>query len=298
MILAQDPLKNSSPVKLHSFSINGGSWFFTPNELLNVNDYEKLGSENSLIKNTDKSFYKEVFYGTSSTTAQGGGSASAGFLFYNKNKKYYSYRHQLNLGFIFVMDEQSLYLEKEERVRFDTLKGHVSSEMFLIDTLKRSRYEYSYQKDQYFFSIGYTTHTLQNRILSLYMGLNLVYGLNYSQLKVRNSYYESFTDQNSKSYDYAPGPNSSITKEESTKLKQGQAFLAYMPIGGVLRFSRTKKGLVKRLALNAEVRIGGKYEQYSHKVITNAFFNINFGVKFFLNREKILTSYRPPQPFY
>lgn len=295
--LAQDSLKKSFPFKLYSLSANGGVWIYSDGKYFDLNDYKQFAGENTLVKDVDFKDYREQYYGFTNSSNESGFTILTSFIFHNKKKKQYNDRHQLNIGFLYLNDDQELNIYKDDHIRFDTLKSNSSATMFFIDTVKRNTYDFHVNRDQVAFSIGYSTHGKQNRIFSLYTGLQLMAGISNANVKVTYRQRESFEDQNKKNYDYEHSSHSSIHKEETTKLKRSNFLIAYMPVGGVLRFSKMKKNIVKQFALNAELRFGAKYENMADNTRLNPFFSINFGIKFFLQREKILRSYRPPEPF-
>ena len=217
-----------------------------------------------------------------------------------KSKKQYNNRYQLNFGLTYQSkDKEELGFRKTEQVRFDTLKSNTSSSMLFIDTVKRTDYTFEYSKDYLLINIGFSMHTKQNRILSFYSGLNISVGQAFNQkISAVYNYNEQFSDQNGQDYDYVQGSNYRKTIREISTIKNSNVFFANVPIGGLIRFSHTRKGFVTRFALNAELKAGVKVEQFIYKNSVSGFWNINFGIKFFLKRENILKSYRLIRPFY
>jgi hypothetical protein len=284
-------------MKPYSFSMNGGFWTFTGNDVLTLEDYEKLAGNNSIIKRPLTNYKKG--YGNESSV-NSGVTATAGFIFYNKNKKEYNNRYELKFGFSFQQkDEESINYHASDRIRFDTLKAFHSNEMYLVDTVKNSEINLSYSKKLYVVGAEFTTHTRQNRIFSIYTGIGTAFGIT-SENTIRSEYHqeEGFADQNGRNYDYEKGPYANFKQQETTYLSNGQLVYAYIPGGGIIRFSKTRKGFVRRYALNAEGRAGIKWEQLANRSWTSAFVNFNFGFKLFLDREPIIKDHRPPNPFY
>jgi hypothetical protein len=296
---AQDSLKKPFFIKLYSLSASGCLWNYGQEELLDVSEVQEMAGKNAIVKNHSANLkLKNNYYYPG---AEGGGaSLTTGFVFYNKRKKDLSNRYELKLGLSYQKrDEQQFRLENTEQIPFDTLISNSSPDVYYIDTVRSQTVEYKYNKSQLSGHVVFTIHSLQNRILSLYTGIGLSAGFNTEQsVEASYRFKQSFEDQFHHSHNYNPELDLNTYEKELTKIKGGYIIMAYVPLGTQVRFSHSRKGYVTRFALNAEVDIGFKKEQFPNKELLSDFRCLQLGLKFFLNREEIVRNYRLKDPFY
>ncbi len=281
-----DTLKKPRFMKFYAASVNAGVYAFTDYKL-SRDELQTINPDNQLLKKDISNYHYE---GNNREYSGFCMSANAGFILYNKKKQAYNKRQEFHFGTSYQINNALVheYL-LDERVPFDTLKSNTSTNVYYIDTTKTSRYSYSNSRKNILFNVSHTFHTKPNRIFSLYVGYSLCYGRVINNITTAEYLYsEGFEDQNHKTYDYTNRDQSSIGMDERSVTHKGNIFQAAIPIGGLIRLSKTKKNYLKRLALNVETRTGVQLTQIpGSSNITQAFFNINFGMKFFLNREAI-----------
>lgn len=281
-----DTLKKHPFVKFYSGSVNCGTYLFS-NYTLNREQLQAFSPNNQLLRK-DISAYTYMQGNQEQTGFCMGSSMSV--LFYNKKRQSYNKRQEFHFGVSYQSNEQIKYsYSLKERVPFDTLRSNTSTNIYYIDTAKTSWYHYSNYRDNILFNVAHTFHTKPNKIASAYIGYSLCYGRIINNITtVEYYYYEKFEDQNHATYDYTQGERSRIEMSERSVAPNGNIFQVSVPIGGLIRFSNVKKNYLKKLALNLDTQTGIRLTQIrGGNNITQAFFNINFGIKYFLNREAI-----------
>ncbi len=281
-----DTSKKTYFMKLYAASLNGGVYEFTDYEL-SREELQTANPDNNLLK---KDISKYNYEGNNRQYEGFCLNANTSFIFLNKLKRTYSKKQELRFGISYQTNEQFKYdYLLNERMPFDTLKSNTNPKQFYIDTTKTSTYSYSNYRTNFLIDVTHTFHTKQNKIYSAYIGYSLGYGRIISNITtVEYNYSEGFEDQNYNTYDYTSGNTSNISDSELSKTNGGNSFQAAIAIGGLIRYSRTKKNYMKRFALNCETKTGMRLTQIpGYNDITQYFFNINFGIKYYLNRENI-----------
>jgi hypothetical protein len=280
-----DSIKPRS-LKLYSLSFNSGGYAFTDYKLKRE-ELQTLNPDNQLLK---KDISKYNYEGNNREYTGICVNANAGFVLYNKHKQAYNKKQELRFGISYQTSEKLEYeYLLDERVPFDTLKSNTSPKVYYIDSTKTSHYNFSIYRKNILVDVTHTFHTKQNKIWSAYIGYSLCYGRIISNITTAEYFYtEGFEDQNHKSYDYTQGTKPGIGESERSVKSGGNSFQVAIPIGGLLRLSKTKKNYMKRVALNLETKTGVRLTQIpGSSNITQFFFNANFGIKFYLNREAI-----------
>ncbi len=284
--MAQSDTAKPGFVKLYAVTAYGGAYLFS-NSFMSQAEYQRMNPGNQLLKK-DISAY-EI---TSPNNELSGGSLSinANLVFYSKRKKKFNTRQELQIGLSYQTHEKAEQGYRfETKVPFDTLISNTSTTQYYIDTVKTSRYFYSHERTLVLTDVSHTFHSKQNRIFSWYGGYGLGYGRLINTTTYAEYYYnEEFKDQNNKTYDYPESAHARVDLSERSVIKGGNVYQVSLRIGGIMRFSKTKKNYMKRLAFNLEARPGARLSRVpGYGNITQLFLNINGGIKFYLNREAI-----------
>lgn len=281
-----DSLQKPRFMKLYALSCNAGVYAFT-NYTPTRGELQTLNPDNQLLR---KDLSNYTYQGNNREYSGFGMNANAAFVLYNKHKKAYNRKQELRFGLSYQTNEKLVYeYLMDERVPFDTLKSNTSPKVYYIDSTKTSQYSYSIYRKNILVEVTHTFHTKQNRIWSAYVGYSFGYGRVISNITTAEYLYsEGFEDQDHKSYNYTAASKPSIGASERSVKSGGQSFQAAIPIGGILRLSKTKKNYMKRVALNIETKTGVRFTQIPRSSsMTQFFFNANVGLKFYLNREAI-----------
>ena len=254
-----DTLKKPHFMKFYAGSMNGGVYAFTDYKL-SRDELQTINPDNQLLKKDISNYHYE---GNNREYSGFCMNANASFILYNKKKQAYDKRQEFHFGISYqVIGTLAHDYLLDERVPFDTLRSNTSSNVYYIDTTKTSRYSYSNTRKNILFNVSHTFHTKPNRIFSLYFGYSLGYGRVINNITTAEYLYsEGFEDQDHKTYDYTKRDKSSIGMDERSVTHKGNIFQAAIPIGGLIRFSKTKKNYLKRLALNVETRTGVQLTQ-------------------------------------
>lgn len=281
-----DSLKKQRFVKLYSASMNIGVYQFT-DYTLSRQELQNLNPGNQLLKK-DISAYN--YDGNNREFSGFCVGSNLGLIFYNKKKQAYNKRQELHIGISYQTNDKLEYnYALDERVPFDTLKSNTNPKVYYIDTVKTSRYYFSNYRESILLNVSHTFHTKQNRVFSAYVGYSLCYGKVVNNITTAEYFYsEQFEDQNHFSYDYSPREQDYIKTSEISVTRKGYNLQLAVPIGGVVRFSNVKKNYMKRFALNIDTQTGLRLTQIpGANTITQFFFNANFGIKYYFNREAI-----------
>jgi hypothetical protein len=273
-------------MKLYAVSLNGGVYAFTDYKL-HREELQALNPDNQLLK---KDISKYKYMGNNKDYSGTCVNANAAFILYNKHQQAYNRKQELRFGLSYQTNEKLEYeYLLEERIPFDTLKSNTNPKVYYIDNTKTSHYYYSIYRKNILVNVTHTFHTKQNRIWSAYIGYSLGYGRIISNITTAEYFYtEGFEDQNHKSYDYTTAGKPSIGESERSVKSGGNSIQAAIPIGGLLRLSKTKKNYMKRVALNIETKTGIRFTQIPQSSsMPQFFFNANIGLKFYLTREAI-----------
>ncbi|MES2763932.1 MAG: hypothetical protein V4677_17075 [Bacteroidota bacterium] len=279
-----DTLKKKPFMKLYAFSLNAGT--LMNNETLTINALRKMSPDSKLL-NQDYSYYNNKF-----NTTGGGfdGALQTAFIFYNRSKKAYNNKQEIRIGIHGQSSQTSdLALERKERVRFDTILSNTNPAVYYIDTVKTHTCFIENEQSNFLIDLSYVEYLRpQNKIFSAYIGGGLGYGMIVQNIiKARLRYTESFEDQNHTTYSYYTKSNDSGSNiHEETRLKYSNIYQGAINAGILMRFSNIRKNRVSNFAINVDGKVGlrlldlpniGLYKQF--------FFNFNFGVKIYLNRE-------------
>jgi hypothetical protein len=279
-----DTLKKKPFIKLYAFSLNTGP--LMNNETLTANALMKMAPQNKLLQQDYSSL--EGGYGTKNQGVAG--ALQTAFVFYDRSKKVYNNKQELRLGIHFQSNQTSdLAYEREERVPFDTLISNTNPKIYYVDTVKTYYHFLENEQSNFLIDLSYVMYLRpQNKIFSAYVGAGLGYGMIFrNYVKVRIRYNENFYDQDGNYYSYyIESANSGNSVTEESELQYTNIYQGAINGGILMRFSKLRKNRVGRFALNLDGKAGlrlmelpniGLYKQF--------FFNVNFGLKFYLNRE-------------
>jgi hypothetical protein len=222
------------------------------------------------------------------------GGATCSFRIYDQPQKKFG-PHEFHLSIFFqAKDDAKLEMNDRQQVRFDTLYSSQTGNAFFVDTLKYFGYEYTDTRNNFLIELGYSLHTRQDRVLSLYTGINVGYGRHLMhRVTKKMNYREEYVDQKGNVYDYPPGQNAQREINNSTSIPNGNVISAAIPIGGMVRFARPSKNSVSRWSFNFELMGGMRYEEIpALGAFTSAYWNLNISLYYFFSSEPLMRNYR------
>jgi hypothetical protein len=274
-----DSLKHK-PIRLASLSV-GFEPGLTEGKRLSQDAFLKMAPGNYIV--TDQS-------GKISETQSGmgefmGWNIASNWQFWNPRKKKFNDQIQLNLEVSCITNHvtRASYYKQIHR-RFDTLISDETPTVYYIDTVKKYTYNYSYTRSKFFLSLSNTFHTKQSRIVSLYAGYSIGYGITFqNSVKADLEYKEDFMDQVGFYLNtiYPTSPHSYMNYSQTTKVKEGTVYVFSVPIGIVLRTGAD--GIAKKLSFIIGIRSGLTIEQVPEVGdFSTGFINLHGSVKYFL----------------
>jgi hypothetical protein len=282
---AQTDTLNKKPfMKWYSIGLNFGA--LLNSEPLSTNALMKMDPANKLLQQD----YALFAYNNSNNADGFNAGLQTGFIFRDRSKKSFNNKQELRIGFYFQsLQGPNITYTREDRTRFDTLISYTNPKVYYIDTVKKYTHHIQNEQSNYLVDLSYIIFLRpQNKIFSAYLGAGIGYGSifqNYVKVDVR--YNERFEDQNGKTYSYYTktiDSGSEIT--ENTELKQSNIYQGAVNGGILLRFSNIKKNRASQFAINIDGKGGLRLSDLPNiGMYKQLFFNINFGVKFYLNRE-------------
>jgi hypothetical protein len=284
---SQDSLNTGKKIKLSSVSLKIGI-IGTNEHRFTIEDFNKLSPTPFSEPLPGVNTYEEP-----GRTYFSGGGKCAFRIFDEKGKRFSP--HEFHLGIYFqAKDDAKIKMNDKQQVRFDTLYSSKTGDAFFIDTLKKFGYEYVDIRNNYLLELGYSLHTRQDRVVSLYTGIQAGFGRHITHRVTKKlNYSEEFVDQEGRSYDYAAGPFSRREISNSTSLATGNIITAAIPIGGMVRFARPSKNRLSPLSFNFELIGGMRYEDIPGLgTYTSAYWNFNVSLKYFLSAEPLNRNYR------